>query len=697
MDVTRRLQELAVLQAEAAKEVAALKEKQRLAQQDLDQAMETVKMYQQKVNNTSVFDGKEIQAQLQEALNEANINDSRNQEQIEAEEANKLSIKTANHSADDEISMISTTLPSITINIEPEASLLRSNGHVCVSYVLDGLWQENDELRLQCTSQNLEKKINYYKLNDIAPYESMEYTTMPQLDTTQEGNRYIGSVKMQLPSFGGVFKIIYVRPVRSRIGATITQHVISESDSFVIPATIRQSTSKLGGLLNRRTIYDPERTITRITSYKCQQIAEDLRSIKTILVTLKLDSPDEYVHKYNRISAWAIESSNNVLKLVIEVDIVTNLGLSTVYIETMLAEDPMLDINIDDVNGAQVEIDDNTNRIVCRLPYNRNIDSSMLCSVVSAYTDGTEEALFQRVAMHCIFCHNSISKMDVNCIKTLPSGVFDNMMHDFICCEDDCSNGIPLTSADIISQPSTMILGNIHLVLHPSNIESSNILLKCKKNSSVIDLVIGYGGLIATNSNKGNSNVVIDVDTCAVLCRRCHNYIGDGVINPSNSLEDIFLIDDIRDVRIGLHNITLHWSVAERVVTISTEKCISRLLCHLSSAYGANSFRLGIVDGTEAADSAASIHSTHLLIRILSKDYKFSHLPSGDTKEATPHVLLPGIKVSYSLITGTIPSHDTNIFLYQHEYSLIVQALTSRASLFGQGVVKNSKLSCLSI
>ena len=695
MDVTRRLQELAVLQAEAAKEVAALKEKQRLAQLDLDQAMQTVKTYQQKVKDTSVFDGKDVQAQLQEALNEVSLSDSRNQEQIEAEEANELATKTVNHLVDDEI--IPPILPHITINIEPAASLLRSNGHVYVSYVLDGLWQENDELRLQCTSQNQDKNINYYKLNDIAPYESMEYTTMPQLGMTEDGNRYVGSVRLQLPSFGGVFKIIYVRPVRSRIGATISQHVVSESDSFVIPATIRKEASKPGALLKCRTIYDPQRTISRITTYKCQQIAEDLCSIKTILVTLKLDSPDEYVHKYNRISAWAIESSHNVLNLVIEVDVVTKLGLTTVFIETMLAEDPMLDINIDDVNGAQVEIDDSTSRIVCRLPYNRSIDSSMLCSVVSAYTDGTEEVVRQRVAMHCIFCHNSISKMEVNCIKTLPSGVFDNMMHDFICCEDDCNNGIPLTSADIISQPSTMILGNIHLVLHPSNIDSSNILLTCKKTSSVIDLVIGYGGLIATNSNKGNSNVVIDVDTCAVLCRRCHNYIGDGVINPSNSPEDVFLINDIRDVRVGLHNITFHWSATERVIGISVEKCISRLLCHLSSAYGANSFRLGIVDGTEATDGSASIHSTHLLIRILSKDYKFSHLPSCDPKEATPHILLAGIKVSYSLITGAIPTHDTNIFLYQHEYSLIVQALTSRASMFGQGVVKNSKLSCFSI
>lgn len=687
--MAQKLKELAVLQAEAAREVAALKEKQRLAQQDLDQAMQTVRMYQQKVQDSSVFDTKEIQNQLQEAMRETNEVDSRNREEIEAEEANKVTHEIINDKFDNSNPPI---LPVIEINIEADASILRSDGHVHVTYAIDGLWQDNDEIRLLCSSQNPEKQVNYYKSNDNAPYETVEYTVKPQLDAVLGGNNYIGSVKLQLPTFGGIFRVAYIRTVRNSSGAAVSHHVIAESDPFVVPATIRKQPNKNSALIKCRTIYSPKKTDSKLVY---RQIVEDLRSIKTILVAFKLDSQEAYEHRYNRVSAWAIEASNNTLKLVIEVDVITADGLSTVFLEAALAEDPAVDINIDDINGAQVEIDDLTSRIVCRLPYNRSIDTSLLCGVVSSYTDGTEELLQQQVAMHCVFCHNCVSKMEVSCIKTLPSGVFDNMMHDFICCEDDCTS-IPLTSADVTSQPSTMILGNIHVVLHPSNINPSNILLKCKKNSSVIDLVIGYGGLIATNSNKGSSNVVIDVDTCAVLCKRCQNYLGDGVINPSNSTEDVFLIDDIRDVRIGLHNVSFHWSGADKVASISTEKCVSRLMCHLSSAYGATSFRLAIVDGAEATSASSAIQHTHLLVRILSKDYTFSLLPS-DGKVGASHVLVPGIKVSYSLVTGAIPSHDTNIYLFQHEYSQLVQSLTSRAPMFGQGIMKNSELSCLLI
>jgi hypothetical protein len=181
-------------------------------------------------------------------------------------------------------------------------------------------------------------------------------------------------------------------------------------------------------------------------------------------------------------------------------------------------------------------------------------------------------------------------------------------MHEFFCSEE-----MPLqamSSSELISSDSSLILGSIQVTVHPSNVKSNSLVLTCKTTATLIDFVHGYAGHVATSTRKtkrglhspancesclSRSTNLIDVDTCLLSCSRCTAYLGDGSICNDNydetSKSSSFLLEDLQNVRFVLNSVTFrgHRMLTShnglKSVNLSVENVVARTLVHFANAY----------------------------------------------------------------------------------------------------------------
>jgi hypothetical protein len=336
----------------------------------------------------------------------------------------------------------------------------------------------------------------------------MEYTLEPQLiqtspnfpnyakvnflsSSSSSSSHLHGNLIYPLPVCGGHYYVSYKRIAGK--GNNRKLYELSMSNSFSISCPIFQCNPDV--LLPNNKSVRRRGTGSLITSINevvgLDMLVEDLKNIKTIMIIglIPLINKNKGIieKKYlNRIMSWSYKkesiNGDNIVILVIEADIITvtynnNDSYQEVTINTVYGRVEIDDYNIDFlhnlkfIDNSQCEIDV-SGRIVCRLPYSNKVINDPVCAICNTNT------LNEEITISCQFCSCTLFNSVVKEINHLPTGVFDNLMHDFMCCEETPVQA--LSSSDIISKPSSILVGTINIIVNPVDIVREAIQLSCK-------------------------------------------------------------------------------------------------------------------------------------------------------------------------------------------------------------------------
>jgi hypothetical protein len=308
--------------------------------------------------------------------------------------------------------------------------------------------------------------------------------------------------------------------------------------------------------------------------------AEDMCHIRTLTVTTRLCNGKGRV--LTRCMAWAVDAQsvstaakpadgsaaqrNTVtMRVFVEVDAVTLApgGTTDGAASAVTTLCGVLDISDRqflrsevDLRCATVHVDER-GYVLCRFPYSStmhsagNSDLRGVCDEFSVMQSMYVAPGAVETTVQCAFCQTSVlHTTDIRECRPLPSGLLDNvsntvspchhpllttclkpteqMMHDFICCEELPSGG--LTAADLDAPLHTLLYGEHYLSTHPSHLHHSGVAVHCKTATTPLDLLTGHGGTLATApvTLKGLSGAeraqkcvqalksVINIDTCMI-------------------------------------------------------------------------------------------------------------------------------------------------------------------------------------
>ena len=144
--------------------------------------------------------------------------------------------------------------------------------------------------------------------------------------------------------------------------------------------------------------------------------------------------------------------------------------------------------------------------IVLRLPYERKHDISDNSSSKTAKADGftvveTEAIESCSAGVSCAACQSLLVPLSsLKGTALLPSGIFDNMMHEFICAEEHAA-GLTLQCSEVTTPVGSLLLGDAQVSVNPENIARlgrtngtvSALIVQCKASPSLLDL---FGALV---------------------------------------------------------------------------------------------------------------------------------------------------------------------------------------------------------
>jgi hypothetical protein len=342
-------------------------------------------------------------------------------------------------------------------------------------------------------------------------------------------------------------------------------------------------------------------------------IAEDLKNINCLQVSgiAELCIGDNPTQHISRIMSWLykeLPTDTCNCKLIFEADIVCVANMANtldghvISKKTIYGLITIQNIHINNlfIHEAYCEVDV-SGRIVCRIPYQQDLKASHDNDAKAEKNNFISDSYTE---IYCRYCNNLLLHAKIEETRHLPSGILDNMMHEFFCCEE-----LPLqamSSSELISTNTSVILGSIQVTVHPSNVKSDSLILTCKTVATLIDLVHGYAGKLASSKPKPSTKIndgcisclsrganLIDVDTCLLSCSRCYSYLGDGSIytenNDSNENEDAsksssFLFEDLQNIRLALHCIKFRGNELMSI-DLSPENVVARTLVHFANAY----------------------------------------------------------------------------------------------------------------
>ena len=441
------------------------------------------------------------------------------------------------------------------------------------------------------------------------------------------------------------------------------------------------------------------------------------------------------------------------------------------------------------LTGATGEIDQQ-GRFVCRIPYSTG--NGFPTTLKSANQDNSVQSSDvigkSNLTIQCGFCGASIvaSAADgvcpsstgssavtdsnasnttrqngpIRCIQPMPSGVFDDLIHDFVCCEDSPVDA--LTSAEISPPQGTLLLGGITALIHPLDIyrgkESTTSAatvatqLECKLSSTLLDIF--FTGQTQTQlpsssrSNHGDNKVedapgrpglpdIINVDTCLVTCTRCGTYLGDGQLasdlDASTTIpppppptttttpptSTTLTLTDLRDIRLALHCVSFINEHQQHAVddadaltsTIASMVAVDPhrdLLVHGSPVLSIEQvlsrvlLRVGIM--TTSTCFHLCLHHTFYSATAGSgpEHDVFLRIISKNYRVSYPQpstsTWIDAIKVSFGVSTSTRSTKTfARIPLHLHELMEVKTVLQQRSIYFGPSVVSGEKLSILKI
>jgi len=513
-----------------------------------------------------------------------------------------------------EPAVVVATTPTVSLLIVEHESSLVAGGVVVVEFSFppageatgDGgeTWEQDDAIHLQCFSctasvsnssseeSTIEEEgravggVALYSNEERLPYEQLEYTQRPSKRKEANGRvLMVGRVSISLPTFSSLFSLKYVRtssrthtaPSETGNGQVVSivrsMKELGSSKVFSVVAPVQATDSK--GLRRRS-----------VANYSCTSesnfdvLVEDLKNIHTLLVTIaavdggslslsskqKMREAPATRQTISKAMAWCISPSASSASVLIEADVNTVVFSSssssssseTIHSSSLsLCElkycSLSLGVNLI-LEGAQIEVDMHSGRLLCRFPYQRSADAPLLPSplpppppVATSFPSSASSTPSPSTpAIVCGFCEATlISGSSVDTTSPLPSGVFDNMMHEFICSESAPS--LVLCTSDMTTPARSLLTGPLHVTANPQDIVEGALVLECKGSSNILDLFSGYGGSLATTplvrnqasstygvEGAGASGVgfdlpsLVNIDTCALVCARCSSYLGDG-------------------------------------------------------------------------------------------------------------------------------------------------------------------------
>ena len=308
---------------------------------------------------------------------------------------------------------------------------------VSISYrFIEELWdEENDSLCLvldQALSETDHGSLFHFQ------YEVFEYINKP--DCIAVGS-VTGTIRMKLPSFGGLFRVVYVRRWATDSSHRSFQYYIlglSKPLSVIAPIQL----GSVDPTPSSRCLH--RRGAKPIVHYqRLIELLEDNRNISTLNLTLSLPPANNIdgSAQINRFMVWISSAPKNTVQLTIEMDIVsstrTNYNTETIYATyllphyTVACDEPPSDINagilLVDKSWAAI---DNNGKLLCRGPYSFNVTKNDKFETSSKFApmDNVSKR-FGKLDITCKFCSTSLlnSLSTIETFLPLPSGSLDHV------------------------------------------------------------------------------------------------------------------------------------------------------------------------------------------------------------------------------------------------------------------------------
>ena len=610
--------------------------------------------------------------------------------------------------------------PKVVLELLRDQSNLVAGGHVVIRFELQGGdWDDSDAVQLVCVfprKVSVHPLIEVYKAHDEQTYEDLEYTTEP---LAMGGSILVGQVKLSLPSFCSFYVAKYIRTSlccrQDEKGGMVMERVTSrlcQTEHFIITSGVvfghpddAQQTVNASPVDNFSILPSPAQKATRrrgavpMAFDQSWTLVEDLRSIHTLSIAIGIQKGDPQLA---RVMAWA-HGEDGQLIITVEVDVHNSDGsLVTRYSQVCVSLQPVVLL----FEGAQVELDvrfhaGGSHAIVCRIPYEPLADS-----LRTNLGKSNEYYRPCSSAVACGFCGNEfVAKGKVGQILPLPSGYFDNIMHEFIC--SDVAPDAALCLSDLTTPVGCMLVGSLHATANPCDVAPGSLSFSCKVVPSFLDLFTGNGGSIVTTPLptflKGSRTMplssLVNIDTCQLICARCGSYVGDGQLSAdcpcpaphvqkaamsSSTAQEEFVMADVRDFRFAKQSIELSVQdcasdplLGEGGITI--EQGVARTLSHIYTIFAVSSFVLYVPGQT-----------TVISLRIVSKHYAVALSEQKGLADA--------IKVSLAisdLESASLSGAEARIALQHFELQTVAKLLEQRSALYGESIFKGHVLSAL--
>jgi hypothetical protein len=304
----------------------------------------------------------------------------------------------------------------------------------------------------------------------------------------------------------------------------------------------------------------------------------------------------------------------------------------------------------------------------------------------------------------------------VNKIHLLPSGIFNELFYDFICCEDP-SPCFSLQCEDLLVAENSLYCGIVSLWLSwkiALESEQTHIITECKEYSSIQDLFSLTGSTAMTqkipiHESKSEQDrekqffrgftPIISTDYCLIRCSRCSNGLGEAKLDLSK-LDSLFEENNTSndpDWKIPIEAIAhlqLNWSAikisilknntAIQTLQVTIEEIAARLLLYIVEKYTKSfiCFYVPIVGILAAENDYNSLQKTPILIvKVLSKQSAVTHYNASFNRNITSRSSLSAVvKVSfeYGNLKNQFTGREVRIPLEIESFNELVNILESR-------------------
>jgi len=673
---------------------------------------------------------------------------------------------------------------TVTLTIGAQ-SVVAAGGHLDVSFeLIGGQWHADDAIHLcavavaalglaspsHTTNTNENSLASLYlpvEVDNLNAFESFEYTEPPVMSGSSTNPVLTGTVKVTLPAWACHVQVSYARTTTTVVGiaeaATVkrSQDILAKSKFISVTAAVHRAPptgrQRDRGIPRRRGAGSLPVNASD-TPGAISMLLELQKNINTFALSASISRDLRNSAILTRAMAWGVPSSfaladardaagvGEGTKVYVEIDVChyassyftgtgTNTEKSSACAESvqtfMLATQLPFPTSQLEWSRSQVEID-NSGRLSVRIPHlparisltssgaaekglPTSADAGRSSTAVSVSIDDNE-------GVECLFCGNVFTETaNVKEARLLPSGMFDNIMHEFVCSED--ISALTLTTSDMATPVGQLLVGPVHITVNPADVRAGSLAVSCKDAPTLIDLFSGQGSALASApiTPNGPGGAVVNIDTCVLHCSRCMMYVGDGQLasdndcaclvhdpdaanteqNSQSAVQDQVLgMSDLVDVRLARSSVAVPsrllqpapLALTSKVLApgLASEQSLARTLVHLQGSLGVSAFIVSVPQ--PMLSTTASTGATDaILMRLLSKEYEV-------TQPATNLRCSPAVKISFRIASrasiGSIGT-ETRIPLPSDQFREVCALLETRSELFGASIFKEQKLGYL--